>query len=189
MPQPPNKDPGPSGKATTLTQLSVYTPYKTLGTFQCPGSKQRAQAEALVKKSRNLIRTLATSTCRGHSAWLFYSRIFCKSVGYPLAVSRLDDKKLLQIQGPMIPVILNRMGYERRLAHCLVFGPRRFGGLGVTRIRTSKALSQLSLFVRTLRTPGLPQRLTMINLHRIQVRDFPYLNHLVVPSLTSKVPG
>ena len=95
-------------------------------------------------------------------------------------MSRLNDKQLLQIQGPIIPVILNRMGYERSLAHCLVFGPCRLKGLGVIHIRTSMALSQLSLFIHTLRTTGLPQRLTMNNLHRIQHLagvGLPYLNH------------
>jgi hypothetical protein len=53
---------------TTLKQLSVYTPYKTLGTFQCPGPAQRGQAETLVKKSKLLVRTLASSSCHGSSA-------------------------------------------------------------------------------------------------------------------------
>jgi hypothetical protein len=156
------------GNSTTLKQLSVYTPYKTLGTLQCPGSKQAGQAEALVQRSQKLVRTLATSTCQGQSAWLFYSSVFCKSVGYPLAVSRLNTKQLLRIQGPMIPLLLNRLGYDRRLAHALVFGPRRFGGLGVPHILTSQMTSQLSLVTRTLRSKGQPNLLTLVNLNRIQ---------------------
>jgi hypothetical protein len=82
---------------TTLKQLSVYTPYKTLGTFQCPGQAQRGQADTLFKKSKLLVRTLASSSCHGSSAWMFFSSVYNKSVGYPLAVSRLQDKQLLQI--------------------------------------------------------------------------------------------
>ena len=76
---------------------------------------------------------------------MFYSSVFCKSVGYPLAASRLSDCQLLKIQGPMIPVILNRLGYERRLSHALAFGPCKFGGLGLTHLHAVKYSSQLQL--------------------------------------------
>ena len=54
------------GKTTTLKQLSVYSPYKTLGTYQCPGSAQRQQESILVQKSQLLIKALATSSCQRH---------------------------------------------------------------------------------------------------------------------------
>ena len=136
-----------SGNPTALTQLSVYTPYKTLGTFQCPGSAQRQQMDTLVQKAQLLVRTLATSACRGQAAWLYYSSVFCKSVGYPLAVSRMSTKQIGKIQGPMTPVILNRLGYERRLSHALAFGPRSFGGLGLTHLMTVQASSQIKLML------------------------------------------
>ena len=170
----------PHGRSTTLKQLSVYSPYKTLGTQQCPGSAQRSQSSVLIKKAQSLVRTLATSSCHGHPAWMFYSSVFCKSVGYPLAVSRLSTKQLLQIQGPMIPVILNRLGYERRLAHSLAFGPRSHGGLGLTHLKTTKLTSQISLLMRQLRTPGQPCTLTRINLNRLQYTagvSFPVLEY------------
>ena len=157
-----------SGAPTTLTQLSAYTPYKTLGTYQCPGSSQRKQTDVLISKARSLTRLLATSACHGHPAWMFYTSVFCKSVGYPLAVSRLSPRQLLQIQGPMIPVILNRLGYERRLSHALAFGPRAYGGLGITHLKTAKYTAQISLLIRHLRTPGQPGKLTRINLNRLQ---------------------
>jgi hypothetical protein len=153
---------------TQLKQLSVYTPYKTLGTFQCPGSNQHGQANTLIKRSKELTRTLATSNCHGPSAWMFFTSVFHKSVGYPLAVSRLTQKQLLQIQGPMIPLILNRLGYERRLARSLTFGPLRFGGLGIPHLLSSKVSSQISLFLRHLRTPGQPHLLSRINISCLQ---------------------
>ena len=156
------------GKTTTLKQLSVYTPYKTLGTYQCPGPAQRKQESVLVTKSQSLVRALATSSCHGHPAWMFYSSVFCKSIGYPLAASRLSDKQLRRIQGPMIPVILNRLGYERRMAHALAFGPRSYGGLGITHLQTVKYSSQLNLVIRHLRTPGQPGTLARINFNRLQ---------------------
>ena len=153
---------------TTLKQLSVYSPYKTLGTYQCPGRRQKKQTQELINRSKSLVRTLATSSCGGHAAWLFYSSVFCKSVGYPLAISRLSDRQILIVQGPMNPIILNHLGYNRRLAHDLAFCPRNLGGLGLNHLRTLAYSSQLSLLIRHLRNPGQPGTLTKINLNRLQ---------------------
>ena len=65
-----------SGKVSTLKQLSAYAPYKTLGTYQCPGSAKRQQSDVLVAKAKSLTRVLSTSSCRGHAAWMFYISIF-----------------------------------------------------------------------------------------------------------------
>jgi hypothetical protein len=153
---------------TTLKQLSVYTPYKTLGTIQCPGQAQRGQISTLIRRSKERVRTLSTSTFRGQSAWMFFSLVYCKSVGYPLAICRIQPKHLQQIQGPMIPVILNRLGYDRRLARSLTFGPRYFGGLGIPNLIAINIASQISLFIRHLRTQGQLHDLLRINLTRMQ---------------------
>jgi hypothetical protein len=149
---------------TTLKQLSVYTPYKTLGTFQCPGSHPQGQADALIKHSKALTRTLATSNCHGPPAWMFFTSVYQKSIGYPLAVSQLSPKHLHHIQGPMIPLILNRIGYERRLSRKLTFGPRQFGGLGLPHLLSYKISSQIKLVMRHLRTPGQPHLLSRVNI-------------------------
>ena len=42
-------------KTTTLTQMSVYSPYKTLGTLLCPGSRQHKQTQVLTERSKSLV--------------------------------------------------------------------------------------------------------------------------------------
>ena len=158
-----------NGTLTTLKQLSAYSSYKTLGTYQSPGSNSSGQLTAIMKKAQILIRTLALSSCSGHSAWLYYSSVFCPSVGYPLAVSRLSVKQIKSIQGPMIPLILNRLSYEARLPHALAFGPRRFGGLGLPTLVSHKIHSQLSLALRHLRIHDQPGILQRINHKRLQL--------------------
>ena len=99
---------------------------------------------------------------------MHYSSIFCKSVGYPLTMSRMLEKQIGKIQGPMVPLILNRLGYERRLPHALAFGPRSCGGLGLIHLKTVQDASQINLILRHLRTPGQPGTLGRINLNRLQ---------------------
>ena len=99
---------------------------------------------------------------------MFYISIFCKSVCYPLAVSRLSRKQVDQIQGPITPAILNRLGYVRCLPHALVFGPTKYGGLGIPHLSTAKFASQIQLVIRHLRTEGQPGQLAVINMNRLQ---------------------
>ena len=68
----------------------------------------------------------------------------------------------------MTPVILSRMGYEQRLPHALVFGPRKYGGLGIPHITTMKYSSQIQLVLRHLRSEGQPGALTLINMNGLQ---------------------
>ena len=155
-------------QATAITQLSAYQPYKTLGTYQCPGHAQTTQYDILMKKSHDLVRVLSTSACQGHSAWLFYSSVYIKSVGYPLAVSRLTEQQFKKILGPMVPVILNRLSYEKSLPHALAFGPRSHNGLGLPHLHSLQITAQVTLFIRHLRSQSQPGHLSKINLDLLQ---------------------
>jgi hypothetical protein len=68
----------------------------------------------------------------------------------------------------MIPLILNRIGYKRRLSRKLTFGPRQFGGLGIPHLLSYKISSQIKLVMRHLRTPGQPHLLSRVNISRLQ---------------------
>jgi hypothetical protein len=51
----------------------------------------------LQKKATGLMLNLALSTCSANAAWLYYSSVFMKGVGYPLSVSLLTKTQLKQI--------------------------------------------------------------------------------------------
>ena len=153
---------------TEIPQISAYTPYKTLGTYQAATTGQATQFKVLQKKAQELTRVLTLSSCSAHAAWLFYSNIFTKGVGYPLSVSRLTSKQLKGLQGPMISVILNRMRFPKRLMRALVHGPRFLGGLELSSLETMQGSSKLTLLIRHLRNPGQPKSLTLKVLDRLQ---------------------
>ncbi len=156
------------GVNTELEQLSAYAPFKTLGTYQAATHGQKTQFEILKKKATNLSRTLALSFCSSNAAWLFYSSIFMKGVGYPLSVSRLTSTQLRSLQGPMVALTLNRMHYNKTTARVLVYGPRRYGGLEFGSLETTQGAGKIILMLRHLRTPGQPKDLMVITLDRFQ---------------------
>ena len=156
------------GTVTTIDHRTVYSAYKTLGTQQCATSNQPTQFATLLKKASQLSRALALSACSAPAAWLFYTSVFSKSIGYPLAVSRLSEKNLHTLEGPMLSLTLNRMRYPRRLARALVHGPRSHGGLAFPSLKTIQGSSKIKLLIRHLRTPGQPRFLSLIVLDRLQ---------------------
>ena len=127
-----------SENKTTLNHISAYMPSKTLGTHQAATHCQRTQFEILKKKAGNLTRILALSHCTANAAWLYYTSIFMKGVGYPLSVSRLSPSQLHSLQGPMISMVLNRMHYSKRISRNLVHGPRQYGGLEFGSLETTQ---------------------------------------------------
>ena len=92
----------------------------------------------------------------------------------------MSKQQILTVQGAMIPVILNRLGYKHHLSRPLVFGPRLFGGLGLTHLQTMKDTLQINLLTIHLHTPRQPSTLAKINLNRIQFTagvSYPIFEH------------
>jgi hypothetical protein len=169
-----------TGRKTQLEHSSAYQAYKTLGTYQAATKRQKTQFEMLQKKAGSLVRTLALSSCSANAAWLYYSSIFIKGIGYPLAVSRLSKTQLHQLQAPMTSLTLNQLGYPRSTSHTVVFGSRYFGGLKFASLATTQGAGKITLLLRHLCTPGDPHDFSMIVLDRIQYNanvGYPILEH------------
>jgi hypothetical protein len=157
-----------SGHSTAIEHSLAYQAYKTLGTYQAATKRQKVQFQMLQKKATSLLRHLALSTCSANAAWLYYSSIFMKGVGYPLSVSRLTKTQLKQLQAPMTALTLNRLGYPKSLSRTVVLGSRFYGGLEFASLTTTQGAGKLLLLLRHLRTPGQPQNLSHIVLDRFQ---------------------
>jgi hypothetical protein len=152
----------------TLKHLLAYAPFKTLGTYQAATHGQKKQFEVLQEKALSLCQTLALSHCSANAAWLFYSSILMKLIGYLLSVSRLTCSKLRTLQGPMVSITLNRMHYSKRTARVLVYGPRYYGGLELDTLQLVQGAGKIILLIRHLQTLGQPHELLLIVLDRIQ---------------------
>jgi hypothetical protein len=123
----------------------------------------------LKKKATNLARVLALSHCSANAAWLFYSNIYMKAVGYPLSISRLSKTQLKELQGPIVSLTLNRMYHFKRTAQVLVFGPHHSRGLEFGTLETTQGAGRLILLIGHLRTPdGQPHNVLLIVLDRLQ---------------------
>jgi exonuclease III len=158
----------PKGADITIEQLPVTQAYKILGTYQAAVVRQRQQHSVLKKKATDHCRTLALSNVSTQGAWIYYSSVFLRSVGYPLGVCHLTDSQLDSLQGSMITTTLKKMGYNSRMSRAVVFGPTKYGGLDFRDLRIEQGVESLRLLMRHLRFPGQPQQMALITLDRLQ---------------------
>jgi hypothetical protein len=114
-----------NGEDITIEQLPVTQAYKILGTYQAAVQQQRQQYSVLKKKADAHCRTLALGNVSKRGAWIYYSSVFLRSVGYPLGVCHLTDSQLDNLQRSMVSTTLQKMGYNSRMSRAVVFGPTK----------------------------------------------------------------
>ena len=158
----------PQGADIPIKQLPVTQAYKILGTYQAAVTRQRQQHTVLMKNALNHCRTLALSNVSQRGAWIYYSSVFLRSVGYPLGVCHLTDSQLDSLQGSMVSTTLQKMGYNSRTSRAITFGPTKYGGLDFRDLKIKQGVESLRLIMRHLRFPGQPQQMLLITLDQLQ---------------------
>jgi exonuclease III len=156
------------GEDITITQLPVTQAYKILGTYQAAVASQRQQHTVLLQKATDHCRTLALSNVSKRGAWIYYSSVFLRSVGYPLGVCHLTTSQLESLQGPMVSTTLQKMGYNSRMSRKATYGPTKYGGLDFRDLKIEQGVESIRLLMRHLRIPGQPQQMLLITLDQLQ---------------------
>jgi hypothetical protein len=116
----------------------------------------------LKKKATTLLWNLALSTCSAIAAWLYYSSIFMKGIGYPLSVSRLSKTQLKQLQAPITALSLNHLGYHKLVSRTVVFGTLLYSGLEFAPLDTTQGAGKIQLLLQHFRTPGQPHDVAIV---------------------------
>jgi hypothetical protein len=101
-------------------------------------------------------------------AWVHYTAVFQRSVGYPLGMCHLSESQLHDLQKKYIPALLNKIGIVRTHAHTLVFGPRSYGGIGCNDLRIEQGIDAIENLLRQFRTPGYGKQMATIFLRTLQ---------------------
>ena len=98
---------------------------------------------------------LATSTCKHNNAWIYYFSVFLQSVGYGLPICHFSPSQLENIQKPMTPVILSKLGICQNTSCKLCFLSSYYGGLDLRDLYVEQGIGQLQFIIRHLCSPGM----------------------------------
>jgi hypothetical protein len=157
-----------AGDDITIQQLPVTKAYKILGTYQAAFASQRQQHSVLKKKATEHCRALALSNVSKRGAWIYYSSVFLRSVGYPLGVCHLSNSQLDSLQGSMVATTLKKMGYNSRMSRAVTFGPTKYGGIDFRDFKVERGIKSFRLVMHHLGFPSQPQKMFLIILDRFQ---------------------
>jgi hypothetical protein len=122
----------------------------------------------LNKTSGSHLRRLVCSAMSPRCAWLHYTAVFQRSVGYPLGMCHLSESQLHDLQKKYILALLNKIGIIQRHAHSLIFGLRSYGGIGCNDLRIEQGIDLIENLIRQLRTPGYGKQMATIFLQTLQ---------------------
>jgi hypothetical protein len=81
-----------------------------------------------------------------------YSSYYMDSLSYGTTATSLNIKDCDAIQKPVVNAILPKMGVNRHTANTVVFGTRKYGGLGLDHLATVQGFVQLQYLIRSSRT-------------------------------------
>ena len=80
-----------------------------------------------------------------------YRHIWLPSVGYPLACWGLSYQQCYEVEKNAVSAFLPKMGFAATTSRAVIFGSKKFGGFGLTRLRDFQGVNQITLFLQHVR--------------------------------------
>jgi hypothetical protein len=142
---------GPSATLHTITHKSTYDAHKTLGVKPNPSGDTNDCFTTQLPRANRISEGVRLNKMERNEALMGYRHIWLPSVGYPLACWPLCEDDLYQIEKNSINAFLPKMGFCRTTARAIIFGSKKFGGFGLTRLRDFQGVNQISLFLQHIR--------------------------------------
>jgi hypothetical protein len=122
-----------TGTSTTTTRIEhrdCSTAHKTLGLHPAPNGCQLQQIQELRLKSDRFASGLATAPLSTFEARTALWTMWLPSMVYVLPCTHMTKTQLHHIQKKMVSISLSKRGYSSKTPRAVVFGPRRFLGIG-----------------------------------------------------------
>jgi len=111
---------------------------------------------------------------------VLYRSVYLSSMGYSLPVTTFKEKELSKIQGAPVQALLSGMGYNRNMPKKVVFGPTRYGGIGIRYLYIKQVSQQAQHFIRNMRHQGILGNNMWVTYQWFQVTtgtDYPVLEY------------
>jgi hypothetical protein len=130
-----------------LDRLEVNEARETLGVFIAMDGSQEEQMEALLAKVLRWADRIRSGRLTHHEAW--FSLILCmmKTLEYPLMATSLSKSQCDTIMKPILDAGLSALGFNCKMTRAVVYGPRRFQGVGIPNLWTLQGILKLRLAV------------------------------------------
>ncbi len=114
-----------------LDRLEVNVARETLGVFIAMDGTQTMQTEALIAITHRWADRVRSGRLTHIEAWFSLMWCIMKTLEYPLMATSLSQKQCDEIMKPILDAGLAALGISRTMNSDVVYGPRRYQGVGI----------------------------------------------------------
>jgi len=137
-----------------LQQVKLENPTSSrrmLGVYISPSGDNSEQYRILRHKALTWKARMNSQFLNSHEVWMAYKQGIMKSLEYPVGCSYLQEYQCDQIQSPALTTTLTKNGLVSTMARDIVFGPHRYGGLGLTSLYSTMGIQQIEMTIGHIR--------------------------------------
>jgi hypothetical protein len=144
-----------TGKSATTTEIEhrdCSKAHRTLGLHPAPTGCQLTQAQELRTKSDRFAEGMAKAPLSQYEARTAYWMMWLPSMTYCLPCSYMTKNQLHHVQKKMTSTSLSKRGYSSKTSRAVVFGPRRFLGIGDRHLYYEQGIGATLQLVKHIRS-------------------------------------
>ena len=104
-----------------------------------------------LNQSRKIAGRLANAQGDIRDAWMIYFCRYKPAIGYCLPITTFTDKECDTIQSPFYQALLPKLGFNRKTAKVIIFGPHKYGGMQMMDIKVEQLAKHVSNMITHIR--------------------------------------
>jgi hypothetical protein len=128
---------------------------------------------------------ISNSNLDSRSTWRYYYSIFLPSVTYSFGANHISATKLWNLTKQATRPFIAKLGFARSTSHNVVFGSKKYGGLGLNDLRVTQGVEQVCIFVKHWRstnsTAGIMARIALAWAQHNSGSGYPLLEQPTIP--------
>ena len=118
----------------------------------------KAEFDHRLREHTTLTNIIQAGSISRQQAYMIHSIHYKPGITYALQHTRFTSVQCEDLQKPVVNALLPKMGFSRKMARAVVYGPRRLGGLEFIHIETEQFCLQLQYLVKCLSQSTLQTR-------------------------------
>ena len=159
------------GISQDYQKIKIVSPKEArrmLGVYVAPDGNCDLQTKLLRSKSEEWSQRIRNNRMATFETLMSYNQGLMKSLEFPLGASLLTESQCKYIQSPALSCCLQKSGVLSTISRSVIFGPKRFCGLGFSNLYTEAGIQKLELLIGHIRKMDVPGQILSVALACLQ---------------------
>jgi len=141
---------------------------RMLGVYVAPDGNSKKQFQVLRTKSEVWSKRVRSQHLNGYETLMAYNQGIMKSLEYPVGSSHLTKNQCEKIQSPALKICLQKNGIASTISRRYIFGPTRYGCLGLQELYTELGTQKVEMLIGHARKNDNTNKILRISLGCLQ---------------------